>query len=144
MVAVLYEALPAGYGGCDLPAAARMRRRPPVRPHPSVYRRRRLLAAGLLLLVIAAVLVAAQSTLAGTGGGPLTATGAAAAEVGPMSPADTAVWVVRPGDTLWSIAEALDPRGDVRPLVDRLSSEVHGGDIYPGETIPLPSGVGSR
>ncbi len=94
--------------------------------------------------MVATVLIAAQSTLAGTGGGPLTTTGAAASGVGPMTPADTAVWVVRPGDTLWSIAESLDPRGDVRPLVDRLSAEVHGGDIYPGETIALPAGAGSR
>lgn len=121
-----------------------MRRSALERLHPSVYRRRRLLAAGLLLLVIAAVLIAAQSTLAGTGGGPLTTTGAAASGIGPISPADSSVWVVRPGDTLWSIALTLDPHGDVRPLVDRLSAEVHGGDIYPGETIPLPSGTGAH
>ena len=144
MVAVLSDSHPYALRRSDLVAAARMRGGAPERLHPSVYRRRRLLAAGLLLLLIAAVLMAAQSTLAGTGGGPLTTTGAAAVGTGPMTPADAAIWVVRPGDTLWSIARSLDPNGDVRPLVDRLSSEVHGGDIYPGETIAIPSGTGSR
>ena len=101
---------------------------------PEVYRRRRVLVAGVLLLVVAAVLILAQSVLAGTGGGPLTTTGAAAS----MTPASSATWVVRPGDTLWSIARAIDPHGDVRPLVDRLEATV-GSDLYPGERIPLPA-----
>ncbi len=101
------------------------------------------MAAGLLLLMVAAVLIAAQSTLAGTGGGPLTTTGAAASGIGAMSPADAATWVVRPGDTLWSIARTLDPNGDIRPLVDRLSSEVGNAPIYPGETIAIPGGGGA-
>lgn len=138
MVAVLSDNHPYAPRRSDLVAAARMRGVPPERLHPSVYRRRRLLAVGLLLLVIAAVLVLAQSTLAGTGGGPLTTTGAAATPSDSMAPAAASVWVVRPGDTLWSIARSLDPNGDIRPLVDRLSSQVHGGNIYPGETIALP------
>ena len=38
------------------------------------------------------------------------------------------VYVVRPGDTLWSIATRLDPSGDPRPLVAQLEAEVHGDD----------------
>jgi len=88
----------------------------------------------VLLLVFAAVLLIVQAALAGTGGGPLTATGAAA----PMSPASAQVWIVRPGDTLWAIARALDPRADPRPLVDRLDREIGGGSLYPGERIAIP------
>ena len=102
----------------------------------AVYRRRRLMAGGLLLLAIAAALILVQLIQAGIGGGPLTTTGAAA---GPgMVPAGATAYVVRPGDTLWSIAAALSPGRDERPLVDRLAAEVGGASLYPGEVIPIP------
>ena len=107
------------------------------REDPAVYRRRRLLVAGLCLLSVAAVLVVAQLIRAGTGGGPLTTTGAAAGP--PMVPAGATSYVVRPGDTLWSIAAALAPGRDERPLVDRLAKEIGGVDLYPGEVIPIPA-----
>lgn len=109
------------------------------RPDRAVFARRRLLCAGLLLLATAAALVLVRSAWAGAGGGTLTPTGAAA--TGPMqvTPADAASYVVRPGDTLWTIAHALDPKGDERPLVARLSTQTGGGALYPGETISLPT-----
>jgi hypothetical protein len=114
-------------------------RRP--RPDAAVYRRRRLLAAGLFLVAIAAALVLAQLIQAGIGGGPLTTTGAPAAQAGgpAMIPAGTRFYVVRPGDTIWSVADRLDPNGDERPLVDVLQRELKGSTLYPGEQIPLPS-----
>jgi len=103
----------------------------------SVYRRRRLLVGGLLLLSVAAVLVLAQLIQAGIGGGPLTTTGAAA---GPgMVPAGATAYVVRPGDTLWTVAARLDPGRDERPLVDQLARELGGSALYPGQVIPLPA-----
>jgi hypothetical protein len=56
------------------------------------------------------------------------------------SPAPT-VWVVQPGDTLWSIAEQLRPGADVRPLVDELASRAGGADVSAGDRIDL-SGLG--
>jgi len=104
----------------------------------AVYRRRRLMVLGLLLLLVAAVLVLAQLITAGIGGGPLTTTGAAA---GPgMVSAGASEYVVRPGDTLWSIAAALDPGRDERPVVDRLVHQLGGTDVYPGEVISLQAG----
>lgn len=143
MVAVLADHRRPNAAVTDLHAAARLRAAAPERLHPSVYRRRRLLAAGILLLAIAAVLSIAQSILAGAGGGPLTTTGAAASG-GAMTPAGAEVWIVRPGDTLWSIARAVDPKGDVRPLVDRLASETGTAGLYPGEPVAIPAGYGSR
>ena len=106
----------------------------------SVYRRRRLLAAGLFLLAVAAVLVLAQLIQAGIGGGPLTATGAAATSgSAAMIPAGTREYVVQPGDTLWSIAARVDTKGDERPLVDALDQELHGQSLFPGEQIAIPS-----
>jgi nucleoid-associated protein YgaU len=55
----------------------------------------------------------------------------------PPPPADQAVHVVQAGDTFWSIARALHPGGDVRPLVDRLV-ELNGGDhLEPGQVLEL-------
>ncbi len=84
--------------------------------------------------VIACSVIAFRTALGRTGGGPLATTGAP----GGSHAAAVRVWVVRPGDTLWSIAEAVDPRGDVRPLVDRLASEAGSTAIYPGESIAIP------
>lgn len=45
--------------------------------------------------------------------------------------------VVRPGDTLWSIARDLQPTGDIRPLVDRLVAANGSTSIAPGDRITL-------
>jgi hypothetical protein len=89
----------------------------------------------VLLLFTLLVVIVVHGALDRIGGGPLTTTGATS---GPQAAAAQA-WVVKPGDTIWSIATSLDPRGDVRPLVDRLYNEVGGAPLYPGETIPIPS-----
>lgn len=47
-------------------------------------------------------------------------------------------YVVRAGDTLWSIASQLDPSGDPRALVGELTSSLHGSAIRPGEHIVVP------
>jgi hypothetical protein len=49
----------------------------------------------------------------------------ASAERGPSVPASAApvegqVYVVQPGDTLWTVAAAVAPESDPRPIVDRL------------------------
>lgn len=124
------------YRAAVAPAAVFSRNRAVVRPDRAVYRRRRLLVGGLLLLAIAAALVLAQLIQAGIGGGPLTTTGAAA---GPgMVQAGATEYVVRSGDTLWSIAASLEPGRDPRPLVDQLARQVGGASLYPGEVIPIP------
>jgi hypothetical protein len=92
-------------------------------------------AAGILVLLIFVVVIAADAALARIGGGPLTTTGATSGQRMVAAQA----WVVRPGDTIWKIAEAIQPSGDVRPLVDRLSQEVGNASLYPGEVIQLPS-----
>ena len=43
--------------------------------------------------------------------------------------------VVRPGDSLWSVAERLAPGDDPRPVVDALEQARHGTVLTPGETI---------
>jgi hypothetical protein len=101
----------------------------PARRHsPAVYRRRRV--AVLLVLGLGAlgawlglrVLLGDNLSVFPPSGRPLAAR----------------VWVVRPGDTLWSIALACGDNGDIRPLVDQLSAEVHGEPLQVGERISVP------
>ncbi len=47
-------------------------------------------------------------------------------------------YVVMPGDTLWTIAERIDPSGDPRPLVARLAARTGSDTVVPGERIELP------
>lgn len=102
--------------------------RTPTRRGPStaVRRRRTLLAAMGLLLVGLAL------PLSGTGGNSH-ATGSAPAETGrPFT------YTVRSGDTLWTIAERVDPNADPRPLVARLAAQTGSDTVVPGERIVLP------
>ncbi len=96
------------------------------RSSPGVRRRRTLLAVmGLLLIALAL-------PLSGTGGYSHPAGSALAENRGP------AVYTVQPGDSLWSIAERLDPTADPRPLVARLASQTGSESVRPGERIVLP------
>jgi Tfp pilus assembly protein FimV len=47
-------------------------------------------------------------------------------------------YVVQPGDTLWSIAERLDPQADPRPVMNALARQVGGDTVRPGERLLLP------
>jgi Tfp pilus assembly protein FimV len=50
-------------------------------------------------------------------------------------------YVVRQGDTVWSIAERLAPGEDPRPLVDAISAANHidPGVLLPGRTLLIPA-----
>lgn len=118
------------------PAGARPARpaRPgaPRRVSGAVQARRRRVAATLVALVLLGV----GWAVGDLGGTPLTSPGQApAADLLPV--AETS-YVVRPGDTLWEIARALQPSGDVRPLVQRLAAQRGGAPLRVGERLVLP------
>ena len=46
--------------------------------------------------------------------------------------------IVKPGDTLWSIARQLQPTGDLRPLVDRIAKINNGHSLIAGQALLLP------
>ena len=103
--------------------------RPALRPlSPSTYRRRRALVAGAVVVVSALATV----VLGALGGGSLTA------PERPLPVNSGRVYVVQPGDTLWSIAREVEPTGDLRPVVDRLVAEHGGATLVVGEPIRLP------
>jgi hypothetical protein len=99
-----------------------------------VYWRRRLVA-----LVIFAGLVLALATMAGR----LRSVPHAASEPRSLSTelVGRQVHVVQPGDTLWSIARALHPSGDVRALVQQLADARHGAELRVGERIEIPTEI---
>ncbi|HSJ51706.1 MAG TPA: LysM domain-containing protein [Actinomycetota bacterium] len=51
-----------------------------------------------------------------------------------VEPVSRATHLVRPGDTLWSIARGIAPGSDPRPVVDALVAA--NGDIDPGALVP--------
>ncbi|HVM09218.1 MAG TPA: LysM domain-containing protein [Acidimicrobiales bacterium] len=117
-----------------LPAGARRRHA------PSVYRRRRV----AVLLGIVSAVVGGHAALEAFGGGPLTAVEGRQSLDGTVvieldtQPVAKATYVVRSGDTLWTIARRIQPQGDVRPLVDALAAERDGRPLQPGERIAVP------
>jgi nucleoid-associated protein YgaU len=105
------------------PAPVRAPRR---RVSVEVRRRRTLLAMmGLALALLA-------FPLSGSGGTSHTTGSASAAPLHPGT------YVVRAGDSLWSIAERVDPSGDPRPIVSQLASELGTYTVVPGEQVTIP------
>ena len=113
---------------------------PPRRPHRSRVLRRRRRVAALVVLVVAVLAVVGsialvRAVVGAFGGEPLTSPEPPIAR---SQPVVATSYVVRPGDTLWSIARAAHPSGDVRPYVDRLAKTLHGQPLQPGQRIEPP------
>jgi nucleoid-associated protein YgaU len=88
-----------------------------------------------------AALAASAILMVGVAGKAAGAAGTTGA-VGPeRQHAATRAYVVRAGDTLWSIASRLSgPSADLRPLVDRIAAENHvTGSLPTGAVLHLPS-----
>jgi nucleoid-associated protein YgaU len=67
----------------------------------------------------------------------------ARAVVGPatVEPVSRTSYVVRPGDSVWGIAERVSPGTDPRPLVDAIVQTNHldATALTPGQTLVIPS-----
>ncbi len=102
------------------------RRAPRHRVPIEVRRRRTLLATMSLALVLLAL------PLGGFGGTSHSTGSALAASGRPVT------YTVRAGDTLWSIAERMNPNGDPRPIVSQLAAQIGSYSLVPGEQLTLP------
>jgi LysM repeat protein len=102
-----------------------LRQAPQVRRRHSaaVYRRRRLMV-GAVAVLSGFVGVLAIDTVVGGGSG--------AASSGPE------VYVVQPGDTVWSIAERFAAPGELPVLVEQLVRANGGSQIRVGQALVMP------
>jgi nucleoid-associated protein YgaU len=90
---------------------------------------------GLTLLAVATLARLAGDTPSPVAGVSSPASADATGAAGAAAP----TVVVRPGDTLWTIASRIAPDTDVRITVDRLQA-INGRDpIVPGEALELPA-----
>ncbi|MEJ5255225.1 MAG: LysM peptidoglycan-binding domain-containing protein [Acidimicrobiales bacterium] len=126
-------------------------RRAARRGSASIYRRRRLGALVAVVVVVgvlylaavgAAALIAGRSS-AGVATEPAPAVADAVSAPSGQEAARGSrevreeVYVVQPGDTLWSIARHLQPEGEIRPLVDRLADRNGGAALHVGQRLRL-------
>ena len=95
----------------------------------TTFLRRRI---AIAVLALGVVVVAGQAGAA-LGSSPLTAPGRSPTLV------SSRTIVVRPGDTLWAIAERIDPGADPRPVVDELIALNGSSQLQPGETLRAPA-----
>jgi nucleoid-associated protein YgaU len=56
----------------------------------------------------------------------------------PVSVASSTSYLVRSGDTVWSIANKVDP-SETALMVERIEAEIGGDAVWPGERIEIPS-----
>ena len=104
----------------------------PSRPsRAAAYRRRRVFALLVLVAFAIGLFLAVRTVTATLGGVP------ASAPEGPFPRAGARVVIVQPGDTVWSIARAAMPDGDIRGLVDELVAS-HDGPLEPGDRLLVP------
>jgi Tfp pilus assembly protein FimV len=114
-------------GGTAVEPRVPTRRPAGARQAPLEVRRRRTLVAAMALMLLGLAL-----PLSGTGGHSHATGPAPAGATGPVT------YTVRPGDTLWSIAQRADPNGDPRPLVARLAAEDGSDQVVPGQQLEVP------
>ena len=110
----------------------------PTRPSPSVPASLRLTRRGRLMVVAAVVVLGfAVFSLgqAAIGHSPAQA-GASSSDAAPAR-----TWVVQPGETLWSIAERVDPDTDPRETVARIvaMNDLPDAAVLVGQEIDVPA-----
>jgi nucleoid-associated protein YgaU len=102
---------------------------------PTRIRRRRLLALLMAVALIGGAATAGRALLdAATAVEP---SSPQPVEVPAQPPAVGQTYVVKPGDTLWSIAVAIAPDTDPRPVVDALREANGGPDLQVGERLVI-------
>jgi hypothetical protein len=95
-------------------------------------RRGRVVVAGLAVLLVSVLsLLVAGAAQATSRGAPLSAAGHGLGQV-----------VVRPGQSLWSVAESADPDADARLVIQQILelNALHGDTIFAGQRLWVPRG----
>jgi nucleoid-associated protein YgaU len=104
---------------------------------PTRVRRRRLAA---LVVTVALIGAAAPAGLALLGvASSVQPSSPQPVEAPPLAPVLGQTYVVKPGDTLWSVAAAIAPDSDPRPVVHALRAANGGPDIQVGQRLTIPT-----
>ena len=98
------------------------------RPIQPQYGIRRVLA-GVMLVILGALMWTVLGHVAGLNNETV------GADISPDAPQE--IYIVQSGDTLWSIAMAIDGDGDPRTTVDRLAEMNGGSSLYIGQSLIL-------
>ena len=98
---------------------------------PEVYRARRLAALSLAFAMAVGVLLGVSSI----------GKQAAASRGDQLDSSNSITITVMPGDTLWGIAERLDPGSDPRSLVHELTTLAGKGVLQPGQSLVIPNSL---
>lgn len=110
-----------------------------VAPSPQVYLRRRVVAMLALTTMVLALWAGAGHVLASRGSAPASAPAVRpAATLAANAQAAKVLYVVQPGDTLWSIAAAQHGRNDLGAYVDQLVGANGGTSLAVGQVLALP------
>lgn len=118
------------------PESAAMRRptlRTTARRSTLVYLRRRIVVASVFFSLVAAFGVGAGNVLANRGGEP-----ASASAVRQATAPEVTTYLVQPGDTMYSIAEAYRDGANLMHFVDNLIALNGGVTVQVGQQITLP------
>jgi LysM repeat protein len=103
-----------------------------VRPAPlRLTRRGRVVLAGFAALVIGGISMVAASTAQ------------ASSHAGPAGRAAIVRVTVRPGQSLWTIAESNDPQADTRVVIGEIQqlNSMSGYVVTPGQVLWVPRGL---
>ena len=133
--------LRAPHRGVPAPARVARPRTARITPEPLAVRRPRSGMAQLRVVACLAVVALTGLTALAVGGpapapAPIPAPAAGSAASSAASQVGE-VWVVQPGDSLWSIAAAVAPGADLRPVVDQLAARTGGVNLQPGQRISM-------
>jgi hypothetical protein len=105
---------------------------PPTTSPLRLTRRGRVVVAGLAVLLVSAL------SLLVAGAAQATSRAASASSAGH----NLAQVTVRPGQSLWSVAESADPAADTRLVIQRILqlNALHGDTVFAGEQLWVPRG----
>lgn len=130
---VIYPERPGAMPGEPPESRAPLASRAPrtVRPAPlRLTRRGRVVLAGLAALVIGGISMVAASAAQ------------ASSHAGPAGRADVVQVTVRPGQSLWTIAESNDPDADTRVIIGEIQqlNSMSDSMLMPGQVLWVPRG----
>lgn len=96
-------------------------------------------AVGAVILAMFLAVAVGRGAFAALAPAPVQSAAAAPAATAGVGHLATRTVVVRPGDSMWSIARRVQPTGEIRGLVDELVSLHGSATIVPGQRIVIPS-----